>query len=129
MYVREMHPAYIHTLSSLAELPHRHDRGFWYGGTMSNGAPPLPIFTGTVLDSFVFMMPNVEDDYRVQESTMIDESPLQLLWVVPITCAERTYIQQRGMKDFCRLLTANRHGLMLNPHRSCYIAPGSPVAV
>jgi hypothetical protein len=123
-----MHPDYIRLLRALARLPHDQKARLSYGTLMGNGNPAQPIFKGSVLDSYVFMIPNVESDFRIQDTLRIDDDPLQLLWVVPITEAERQFIAQQGMQPFCNLLDRNNHSLALNPMRQSYVKSAPSLA-
>jgi hypothetical protein len=109
-------------LRFLAHLPHEHHTQLSYGSLISNGNPATPIFDKSVLDSYVFMIPNVPSDFQIHETLSIDDDPLQLLWVVPITCAERDYIAEHGMRQFCGLLDQNNHSMLLAPARRCYVS-------
>ncbi len=119
LYVDQMHRAYIDLLRSLAQVPFRDQTWIGYGSTLTNGSPPQPIFAGSVLDAYVFMIPNVESDFLIHESMTIEDSPLQLLWVVPITMAERNVILNQGMRDFCALCDAAQLSLLIEPNRRC----------
>ena len=87
---------------------------------MGNGDPPDPIFQDSQLDGFVFMVPAISSDFQFGKDHLIDNQPLQLLWVLPITSAERQLINEHGMADFCDLLQQNRHQPVIDAHRNCY---------
>ncbi|MFK8111503.1 MAG: suppressor of fused domain protein [Rubripirellula sp.] len=120
MYVDQMHDAYVNLLQFLAETPRRQDSWLSYGALMNNGNPARPIFQGSDLDSYVFMIPNVQSDFMIRQTLQLDGDPVQLLWVVPITRAERAVIKNLGMRHFCWLMDQNQHSLVVEPHRSCY---------
>ncbi|MGB7343139.1 MAG: suppressor of fused domain protein [Pirellulaceae bacterium] len=121
LYAREPSPAWISLLRSLANIPISGQRGFYYGSTMSNGEPSRPIFANSQLDSFVFMVPAIRSDFQISQQVTIDNAPLQLLWVVPITNAEQDFLHNNGMKSFVDLLNQNQHLPVIDPQRKCYI--------
>lgn len=120
LYVDQMSDAYVRLLQFLAASPQRQQTWLSYGAKMNNGNPARPIFRGSPLDSYLFMVPNIESDFMIHRTLQIDESPVQLLWVVPITTAERSAITTLGMRHFCWLLDQNQHGLTVDPRRHCY---------
>jgi hypothetical protein len=122
LYVDRPHPTYINMLRHVAHLPHQHHTQLCYGSLISNGDPARPIFANSVLDCYLFMIPNVAADFQIQDALSIDGKPLQLLWVVPITCAERDFIAEHGMRGFCGLLDKNNHSMLLAPTRRCYVS-------
>ena len=126
MYIdpNKMHANYIELLRSLAMVPQNAGRGFWYGCTMANGSPAKMIFAGSELSEFLFMIPNIRSDFQIRQSLSIDDKPVQLLWVVPITTMERRYLRQHGMQAFCQLLDQNGHHLTLDPNRKCFVTGG-----
>ncbi|QDT08762.1 suppressor of fused domain protein [Planctomycetes bacterium K23_9] len=128
MYAREANPAYIRLLQGLAQIPRQEQRGFWYGATMANGDPAKAIFANSALDSFVFMIPAVASDFQISQSLSISDQPLQLLWVLPISSAERDLIDTDGMKRFCELLHQNHHQPLMVPHRTCYVSPSNAIS-
>ena len=88
---------------------------------MTNGQPPQPIFEGSVLDCYVFMPSIIETDHDICESVVIEGSPLQLLWVVPISSAERQLIMDQNMDAFYELLNKYKHPLVVDESRKCYV--------
>ena len=119
-YIDQPHVGYAESLRSLATIPSVHGRGFWFGATMDNGAPPAPIFRGSVLNSFLFMVSSVRADHALCDSLSIEGDPLQLLWVVPITLSERHFLNTYGMQQFCWLLDHNQHAICNDPGRGCF---------
>lgn len=56
----------------------------------------------------------------IHRSLKIENDAVQLMWVIPITKAEREVIGQSGMQEFCWLLDQNPNSLVINPKRQCY---------
>lgn len=121
LYVAEATEEYVNLLRFLAQLPYKQDTWFSYGSTMTNGQPLQPIFDRSVLDCYVFIPPIVESDFQIADSVMIADAPLQVLWVVPITSAERQLVMDQGMDDFYGVLNKYKHPLVVNPSRKCYV--------
>ncbi|NNE00660.1 MAG: hypothetical protein HKN47_25370 [Pirellulaceae bacterium] len=128
LYVNDAQTQYEEMLLWLASIPHQQGRGFHYGLTLGNGVPPTPIFPGSELTSFLFLMPRVRSDFDIQQTIQIDRNPLQLLWVVPITSAERAFVMRQGVYEFCKLLDKHDHELVIDPNRRCFIESADNVA-
>ena len=122
MYVAEPTETHVELLRWLATLPHVQE-GTWYGPgtTMTNGSPPCPIFDGSVLDNFLFLESIVSPDNTLPEWWILDDDPVGLLWVVPITDAERRFIQDRELSDFLELLDRKGHKHVLDEGRRSYV--------
>ncbi len=128
-YVEQPQPAYIELMRYVAQLPHRHQFALMYGSVINNGNPAAPIMQGSVLASYVFMIPNLESDFKIHESLRIENDPMQLLWLTPISTPERDLIRGRGMRAFCSLLDKHNHSLLLDPFRQCYVKGANMLAI
>jgi hypothetical protein len=122
MYVAEPTETHVNLLRWLATLPHVQETT-WYGPgtTMTNGSPPCPIFDDSVLDNFLFLESIVSPDDTLAERWILDDDPVGLLWVVPITDAERRFIQDRELSDFLELLDRKGHKHVLDEGRRSYV--------
>lgn len=125
LYVDHVEAEYVNLLYLLAQFPLQQNGSLYYGATLGHGDPPRAILPHSELDGYVFLIPSVDSDFRIHETTMIDDDPLQLLWVVPTTTAERTFLAKHGMRHFCALLDQFRHPLVFDPRRPCYIRAGN----
>jgi len=121
LYVAEATELCVNLLRFLAQLPYKQNIWYSYGSTMTNGQPLQPIFDGSVLDCYVFIPPIIDSDYEICESAAIADAPLQVLWVVPITSAERQLVMDRGIDDFFELLNKHQHPLVVDQSRKCYV--------
>lgn len=121
LYVTEPTEEYVSLLRFLAQLPYTQKTWYSYGSTMTNGQPPRPIFEGSVLDCYVFLPSIIETDHDICESVVIEEAPLQLLWVVPISSAERQLIMDQDIDAFYELLDRHDHPLVVDRTRKCYV--------
>lgn len=122
MYCDDPSEESILLLQWLAQLP-LVQATTWYGPgtTMTNGNPPQPIFDDSPLDCFLFLLPIVEGDNKLHEKLILEGDPTVLLWVVPISSAERRFIMERGLDPFLELLNANQHPFVLDPTRKSYV--------
>jgi hypothetical protein len=122
LYVSEPTQTHTDLLRWLATLPHVQETT-WYGPgtTMNNGNPPRPIFDDSVLDNFLFLESIVSPDNTLPEQLTLDDDPVGLLWVVPITDAERHYIKDRDVSDFLDLLDRKKHSHVLDEGRQSYV--------
>ncbi len=128
LYVSQLKAEYVNLLYFLAQLPLQQNEVLRYGTALDHGNPPRPIFPGSMLDGYVLMIPSVETDFKIHESRRIGDDSLQLLWVVPTTHAERNFLATEGMGRFCWLLDQERHPLVFDPSRSCYVDSASNLA-
>jgi hypothetical protein len=122
LYVAEPTELHVNLLRWLATLPHVQETT-WYGPgtTMNNGNPPQPIFDDSVLDNFLFLESIVSPDNTLSEQWTLDDDPVGLLWVVPITDAERHFIMDRELSDFLDLLDRKGHPHVLDEGRRSYV--------
>lgn len=121
LYVAAVTEEYVNLLRFLAQLPYKQSTWFSYGSTMTNGQPPQPIFDGSVLDCYVFIPSIIKSDCEISKSVVIADAPLQVLWVVPITSAERQLVMDHGMDKFYELLNKYNHPLVVDQSRKCYV--------
>ncbi len=129
LYVNEVKAEYVNLLYFLAQIPLRQNQALQYGTSLHHGNPPRPVFPNSVLDGYVFMIPSVQSDFEIHQSTRIGDDSLQLLWVVPTTQAERAFLAKHGMARFCWLLDQQQHALVFDPHRRCYVAAHDGIAI
>jgi len=122
LYVDEPSERHVALLLWLASLPLVQEKT-WYGPgtTMTNGNPPQPIFDGSSLDCYLFLYPIVADDAKVHERLTLEGDPTALLWVVPITSAERQFIIDRQLPAFLDVLNKNEHPFWLDEGRKSYV--------
>ena len=120
LYVREPDAQHIGILKSLASIVTSGQRGFWYGATMANGDPAKPVFADAVLDGFAFMVSPISTDSKLTNTLALHDEPVQLLWVLPISSAERALITNQGMGSFCELLNRKKCSPLLDPQRRCF---------
>ncbi|MGB7324995.1 MAG: suppressor of fused domain protein, partial [Rubripirellula sp.] len=116
LYTDDVKPEYIHLLRRIAEATIDQNDSLAYGSFYEHGSP---IFPGTELDGCLFMIPNISSDFAIRNAVVIDDQPLQLLWVVPTTSLERALIARQGIAVFCQWMDRLGQGLLINPRRSC----------
>lgn len=122
LYVEEPKPIYIKLLRYLASIPSEQDTWFSAGSTMTNGQPPQPIFEDSMLDCYVFLVPQLEGHNDLHTRLTIGDEGVFPLWVVPITQAECELIRDKGMQHFGIALSKNEHSLVLDESRQCYVS-------
>jgi hypothetical protein len=88
---------------------------------MTNGNPPTSIFEGSALDCFVFMPAIVGTDAKLRDSLRIGGDAVEMLWVMPITNAERQFNIDKGFDAFLDVLDKKSHPPVLDPKRKCYV--------
>ena len=81
------------------------------------------------LPAYTFMIPPVRSDYQIHQEVRIGDHPLQLLWVMPTTTAERQYLGEKGMGKFCQLLDQHHHPLVLLLIHTLFFTVTSPLLV
>jgi hypothetical protein len=67
------------------------------------------------------MYPIVVDDTKLHERLKIQGDPTALLWVIPITHAERRFMMERDFNAFLDVLEKNQHPFVLDPQRKGYV--------
>lgn len=122
LYVEKPTDEHIGVLRFLARLPLVQERTWYgYGTTMTNGNPPQPIFDDSNLSCYLFLQPVVGRDNTLHEKLEVDDDPVALLWVVPITEPECQYILDRSIGDFLNLLDRKEHPFVLDEGRRSYV--------
>ena len=121
VYLEASQPRYIQLLRFLGESIFRCGQWIGYGMVVGNGSPPAPIFAGSQLSSFVFLVPLIGEDFALKDSLIINDENVQPLWVVPVTAAERRMIESQGVAAFCKLAEDRAASPILMPNRRCYL--------
>ena len=120
MYVSSEDHLCMEIMHSLSQVPKQREMTFEYGTTINNGNPPQAITDRSVLDGFVFLVPSVQDDFRIKDRIQVHDDPLNLLWVTPTTSAERDVIRHGSMDDFFEMLEKYDHPVVFDAFRKCY---------
>ena len=121
LYVNQLQSSHISILCHLAQIPLTRGVTLHYGKLLPNGVPPQPILGNADLDGYVMLIPPVKSDFGFQSDVKIDGQPLQLLWPVPTSAAERELLLCHGQGAFCALLDQNDHSITIDSPRSCYV--------
>jgi hypothetical protein len=121
LYALEQKDSYIELIRWMAHLIH--DKSTWVsaGSTMSNGQPALPIFPNSSLDFFLFLPCPVSPDSEILEQVFVNNQSVSLLWLIPITSAERHFVATRDIMDFIEILSEHEHPLEVQETRLSYI--------
>ena len=120
-YTERLRSAHLQLLGCLSRAIAGYDQPLGYGQTLANGTPPKPIFRKSQLDHFLFMVPNIPEDFSIANEVSIEEEPMHLMWVLPITSAEERLIEYQSIGAFAGMLDQFGHGLMIDPKRECYV--------
>lgn len=121
LYVDQPTDEHVNLLRFLAQIPMRQNTWYSISSTMTNGNPPRPIFEGSALDCYLFMPPIVGTDGELRDSLRIEGDPVEMLWAMPITSAERQFNIDKGFGPFLDLLDKKSHPPVLDPKRKCYV--------
>lgn len=122
LYAAEPEETYIEFLRHLAHIPHDQGTYFTPAGTMTNGQPPQPIFDDdSVLDCVLFLFSLVEPDNSLHERLVIDNEPVHLLWVVPVSMAECEFVRTHDIEEFLEIFEEREHPIVLDPQRLSYL--------
>lgn len=121
LYVDQAKEEHVRLLRFLAQLPFRQNTWYSISSTMTNGSPPQPAFEGSALDCYLFMPPIVGTDGQLSQSLRIESDAVEILWVMPITNAERQFNIDQSFDAFLDVLDKKSHPPILNPKRKCYV--------
>ncbi len=118
IYVDVATPVFIEVLRAIVEHAVRESSSYGYGSFYEHGEP---LFADSELDGCIFMISNVPSDDAIRSVVVIDQHPLQMLWVLPTTSLERSLIARHGLRVFCQMMDAGGHGLVFDPSRTCLV--------
>lgn len=113
---------YLNLLRVLAHFPHDNKTWIGPGHTMPNGNPPTPIFASTPnLTTFAFIGTILSPDKELGNRLVIENCPVNLLWVVPITNQECELKLNKGMDAIYDLFDSVQHPHVFTGDRKSYI--------
>jgi hypothetical protein len=112
---------YIDFLRVTARFPCDYDTWLSWGHTIPNGTPPRPIFPWAAFDTLLLLDSVVNPDNQLAEWLRLDGDPVQFLWVVPITPAEREYQRAHGTEGLLDVFQAVQHPPVFDERRSSYL--------
>ncbi len=103
----------------LAKLPFQYKSYFWYFHTLENYFPDK--YPGSSLKHIIFLPPIYEDE-SFRKSLILDGTPVNFLWLFPITQEEMEYKLKNGATAFQKLvLDADIDILVFDPYRKCLV--------
>ena len=94
LYAPEPQPWMFSVLKGLAGMPFDDDTYLHWGHTVPNGQPMTA--KPSLLTSFFFLPPYFEDDGF--DTLTLDDERVDILWLVPITEAEREFAVENGSR-------------------------------
>jgi len=117
MYVPDVKGWMISVLKGLAEMPFDEKTFLHWHHTVPNGKPMT--VEPSLLTSFFFMPPYFEDPPFSR--LVINEEPIDILWLFPITEDEREYAVQNGGKALETLIFENEISQIVDESRASII--------
>ncbi len=103
-YAKQCADEYISMLRNLAHAIIEHGIDPSHGHTITNGDPPAPLFEHSELSCVLLHETGVEPECSIHEDWNIDDEPVFLLNVMPITEAECDFIQEYDVVEFSDIL-------------------------
>jgi hypothetical protein len=120
-YCTEPKDEYFHLLRWLARFPHDYKTWLGVGHTLPNGDPPEPLPPSKVLDTILFLPTLLSTDKEMADQLHLDGTPIELLWVVPLSTAECELKLNRGTDAILDLFDQHEHPFVYDPHRQSYV--------
>lgn len=106
----------VELLRSMARLPFEYDTWLSVGQTRPNGNPPRPIAPGSQLTTAFFLPPFFEPD-GFADGLRLEGESVNLLWLQPITDAERQFALSKGSRALVELMEQRHLSPVLNLNR------------
>jgi len=103
-YCKDLKDEYISMLRNLAHAIIKNGIDAGHGHTLKNGNPPEPLFDKSPLSCVLLHETDVEPECDLSDGWEIDNEPVFLLNVMPITQAECDFIQDNDVAEFADLL-------------------------
>jgi hypothetical protein len=113
-YLPSIEHRYTWWIQWLAEFPFIDDTWIGNGHTVYRFEP---LFPDSLLQHFLFLPPRPLPHREMPGRVRVENHPVQLLWVVPITDAEREFKLAHGADALAALLDRHRLPLVLDPVR------------
>lgn len=117
-YASEPKSEYFAWLSWLAQFPFIDETWLGFGHTVPWSKPMLP---GSPLTHFWFLETIVTADRTLFETLKVENEPVSVLWVVPITAKEKELKSKKGVGPLLDVLEANRHPWLFPGDRKSYV--------
>ena len=118
LYVRELKDSYVALLRWLARFPFVDRTWLAFGHTIQLDVAP---FGGSLLRHLLLLPSLVSPDKKLPGRLALDGDPVEFLWVVPITPAEREHKISKGVPALLKLFEANDHPWILDEGRPSYV--------
>lgn len=118
LYVRELKDEYVALLRWLARFPFRDQTWLGFGHTVALSEAPFP---GSELRHLLLLTSVVSPDRELPKRLSIEGDPVEFLWVVPITAAERDHKIKHGVHALLDLFETHDHPWVLDETRASYV--------
>lgn len=112
---------YISFLRTAARFVYEYQTALGFGHTIPNGQPPTPIFEGLEFTAILFLYPLFEPDNQLPKQLLLENDPVHLLWIVPLTPAEHRLKLERGTNALLDLFEQMRHPFVFDRVRRSYV--------
>lgn len=123
LYVRELKDEYVGLLRWLARFPFVDRTWLGFGHTIQLNEPP---FGDSLLRHLLLLTSLISPDKKLPSRLQIEGDPVEFLWVVPITPAEREHKIANGVASLLDLFESNSHPWILDESRPSYVDADEP---
>ncbi len=119
-YCREPKNIYCELLRRVAHFPHDNSSYLGIGHTLPISSSGI-FKSNPQLTTLLFMPSFVEEDMKLKETLKIKDSPVNLLWVVPISDAECNLKLKAGISGILDVFDKNEHSFVFDENRKGYV--------
>jgi hypothetical protein len=110
--------AYTWWLGWLAQFPFIDDTWLGHGHTVYS---QRPVFPSSALQHFLILPSSVKTHCDMESEVSVDDDPVALWWVVPITDAEREYKRSSGLDALLDRFDASGLPTVVDPTRKSVV--------
>jgi hypothetical protein len=118
---REPKEEYIAFMHKMGRFCFDYNTWLGWGHTIPNGNPPQPIFVGTKFDSLLVIGPPMSPDNELGKGLFLEGDAVHLLWVVPVTTAEREFKLEHGTQALLEIFDKVQHPFVFDETRASYV--------
>jgi len=108
-------------MNALAHHAHDAKSAFWFGLTLPNGDPPRPFFADSELSVALLTQTIVKPDAELPQRLSIEDDPVELLWIVPITARECEMKLRQGQTALFQVFNAHQLSHVLDERRKSLV--------
>lgn len=123
-YCREPSIEYANMLREIAHYPHDKETWLGHGHTLRFGKLLHVDERDAQFAGYLFLPSPIGEDGQLAKRLRLDGTPVNLLWVVPITEEELQLAEEEGTRALLRVLFDHGHPFVFDPMRESYIRNG-----